>query len=92
MIDKDFGIGIPRQSDDLPALAYVPPVQANISSTMLLEENSSRTIPKANGVSPFGPDLKDTGSSRRLWCNRIANKDYPPLSFLHTSILAALLI
>ncbi|RDW75228.1 putative STE20 [Coleophoma cylindrospora] len=45
---KDSGIGMPRQSDDLPALAYVPP-----SQPMLPEEHRSRSNSRANGSSPY---------------------------------------
>lgn len=45
---KDSGIGMPRQSDDLPALAYVPPPQP-----MLPEEHRSRSNSRANGASPY---------------------------------------
>ncbi|KAA8565670.1 hypothetical protein EYC84_009521 [Monilinia fructicola] len=51
---KDSGIGMTRQSDDLPALAYVPPtVQDN--GPMLPEEHRSRSRSnsKANGISPY---------------------------------------
>ncbi|EDN99594.1 conserved hypothetical protein [Sclerotinia sclerotiorum 1980 UF-70] len=51
---KDSGIGMTRQSDDLPALAYVPPtVQDN--GPMLPEEHRSRSRSnsKVNGTSPY---------------------------------------
>ncbi|KAF8858037.1 Pkinase-domain-containing protein [Acephala macrosclerotiorum] len=47
---KDSGIGMPRQSEDLPALAYVPPTQQD-TSTMLPEELRSRSNSRVNGMS-----------------------------------------
>ncbi|POS82322.1 hypothetical protein EPUL_005388 [Erysiphe pulchra] len=41
-IDKDSGVGLPRQSDDLPALSYAPPSNTDIPS-MLPEEHRSRS-------------------------------------------------
>ncbi|KAI6249480.1 Serine/threonine-protein kinase [Erysiphe necator] len=41
-MDKDSGIGIPRQSDDLPALTYIPPTNPE-SPPMLPEEHRSRS-------------------------------------------------
>ncbi len=53
MPGKDSGIGMPRQSEDLPALAYVPPAQPD-TATMLPEEHRSRSNSRANGVpSPY---------------------------------------
>ncbi|ATZ56561.1 Bcste20 [Botrytis cinerea B05.10] len=51
---KDSGIGMARQSDDLPALAYVPPtIQDN--GPMLPEEHRSRSRSnsKVNGTPPY---------------------------------------
>lgn len=41
-IDKDSGVGLPRQSDDLPALTYAPPSNTDVPS-MLPEEHRSRS-------------------------------------------------
>lgn len=56
---KDSGIGMPRQSEDLPALAYVPPSQSD-SSPMLPEEHRSRSNSRANGVSPYASPVQVT--------------------------------
>ncbi|PBP27676.1 putative ste20-like protein [Diplocarpon rosae] len=53
MPGKDSGIGMPR-TEDLPALAYVPPD----SSPMLPEEHRSRSSSRANGVSPFSSPIQ----------------------------------
>jgi p21-activated kinase 1 len=50
---KDSGIGLPRKSEDLPALAYIPPQQD--TSPMLPEEHRSRSNSRTNGASPYGP-------------------------------------
>jgi p21-activated kinase 1 len=50
---KDSGIGMPRQSEDLPALAYIPPPSQPDTSPMLPEEHRSRSNSRANGVSPY---------------------------------------
>jgi p21-activated kinase 1 len=52
---KDSGISMPHQSDDLPALAYVPPSQPSHPdlSPMLPEEHRSRSNSRANGASPY---------------------------------------
>ncbi|KAL3421837.1 ste ste20 paka protein kinase [Phlyctema vagabunda] len=47
---KDSGIGMPRPSEDLPALAYVPPAQP-----MLPEEHRSRSNSRSNGASYAAP-------------------------------------
>ncbi|KAI0997970.1 Serine/threonine-protein kinase [Podosphaera aphanis] len=39
---KDSGISMPRQSDDLPALTYVPPLQSDVTP-MLPEEHRTRS-------------------------------------------------
>ncbi|TVY91277.1 Serine/threonine-protein kinase [Lachnellula willkommii] len=52
MMGKDSGISMPRQSEDLPALAYVPP--QSDASPMLPEEHRSRSNSRANGTSPYG--------------------------------------
>jgi len=54
---KDSGIGMPRQSEDLPALAYVPPSQPD-SSPMLPEEHRSRSNSRANGPSPYASPVQ----------------------------------
>ncbi|TAQ87087.1 hypothetical protein B7494_g4588 [Chlorociboria aeruginascens] len=46
----DSGISMPRKSDDLPALAYIPPPDA---PTLLPEEHRSRSNSRANGTSPY---------------------------------------
>jgi p21-activated kinase 1 len=52
MPGKDSGIGMSRPSEDLPALAYVPPSQPEVSP-MLPEEHRSQSNSRANGVSPY---------------------------------------
>ena len=42
IMGKDSGIGMPRQGEDLPAIAYIPPSQPD-SSPMLPEEHRSRS-------------------------------------------------
>jgi p21-activated kinase 1 len=59
MMGKDSGIGMPRQSEDLPALAYVPPTQPD-SSTMLPEEHRSRSNSRTNGISPYATPVQVT--------------------------------
>lgn len=51
MAGKDSGIGMPRQSEDLPAIAYVPP--QSDTSNILPEEHRSRSNSRANGISPY---------------------------------------
>jgi p21-activated kinase 1 len=46
---------MPRQSEDLPALAYVPPTQG---SPMLPEEHRSRSNSRANGTSPYASPVQ----------------------------------
>lgn len=53
-VAKDSGIGMPRKSDDLPAMAYVPPPQ----EAMLPEEHRSRTNSRSNGTSPYAAPLQ----------------------------------
>lgn len=57
---KDSGIGMTRQSDDLPALAYVPPTVTD-NSPMLPEElrdlNRSRSNSRANGATSQAPPV-----------------------------------
>lgn len=53
LMAKDSGISMPRQSDDLPAKAYVPPPAE--ASPMLPEEHRSRSNSRANGTSPYAP-------------------------------------
>ncbi|CZS94815.1 probable STE20-ser/thr protein kinase of the pheromone pathway [Rhynchosporium agropyri] len=55
-LGKDSGIGMPRQSEDLPALAYVPPD----SSPMLPEEHRSRSNSRANGTSQHAAAVQVT--------------------------------
>ena len=51
MTGKDSGISMPqRQSEDLPALAYIPPPEP---SPMLPEEHRSRSNSRANGNPPY---------------------------------------
>jgi p21-activated kinase 1 len=53
-ISKDSGIALPRQSDDLPAIAYIPPQQSpQLDISMLPEEHRSRSNSRTNGVSPY---------------------------------------
>lgn len=56
MMGKDSGISMPRQSEDLPALAYVPPQSE--ASPMLPEEHRSRSNSRANGASPYGTPVQ----------------------------------
>jgi len=56
MPSKDSGIGIP-QSQDLPAIAYVPPSQPD-TSPMLPEEHRSHSNSRANGVSPYATPVQ----------------------------------
>jgi p21-activated kinase 1 len=51
MAGKDSGIGMPHQSEDLPAMTYVPP--QSDASPMLPEEHRSRSNSRANGSSPY---------------------------------------
>lgn len=55
---KDSGIGLARKSDDLPALAYVPPTVTD-TTPMLPEEirdlNRSRSNSRAAGPAPYTP-------------------------------------
>lgn len=51
-LPKDSAIGLPRQSDDLPALAYVPPPQSN-NSTVLPEGHRSRSNSGTNSNSAY---------------------------------------
>ena len=55
---KDSGIGLARKSEDLPALAYVPPTVTD-NTPMLPEEvrdlNRSRSNSRANGPAPYTP-------------------------------------
>lgn len=57
---KDSGIGMPRQSDDLPSLTYVPPTVTD-NSPMLPEElrdlNRSRSNSRTNGATPQLPPV-----------------------------------
>lgn len=46
---KDSGVGLPRQSQELPAVAYVPPQ----ASPMLPEEHRTRSNSKTNGASSY---------------------------------------
>lgn len=48
---KDSGVGLPRQSEELPAIAYVPPQVT--TSPMLPEEHRKRSNSKTNGASPY---------------------------------------
>ena len=51
MMGKDSGISMPqRQSEDLPALAYIPPPE---QSPMLPEEHRSRSDSRSNGNAPY---------------------------------------
>jgi p21-activated kinase 1 len=51
MMGKDSGISMPqRQSEDLPALAYIPPSEP---SPMLPEEHRSRSESRSNGSAPY---------------------------------------
>ena len=53
---KDSGVGLPRQSEDLPALAYVPPPQD--STPMLPEEHRSRSNSNASGAIQYGSPVQ----------------------------------
>ena len=56
LMGKDYEIALPRQSDDLPAVAYVPPPQPTQPdvSPMLPEEHRSRSNSRSNGAAPYG--------------------------------------
>lgn len=56
ILGKDSGISMPRQSDDLPALAYVPP--SADTSPMLPEEHRSRSNSRTNGVPPYSTPVQ----------------------------------
>jgi p21-activated kinase 1 len=58
---KDSGIGMTRQSEDLPALAYVPPTQQE-NVPMLPEEHRSRSRSnsRVNGTSPYVTPVPST--------------------------------
>ncbi|KAH6679658.1 BcSTE20, mitogen-activated protein kinase [Halenospora varia] len=56
MMGKDSGISMPRQSEDLPALAYVPPEP----SPMLPEEHRSRSNSRVNGSLPYAGQTQPT--------------------------------
>jgi p21-activated kinase 1 len=69
MVTKDSGISMPRQSDDLPALAYVPPPQD--SSPMLPEEHRSRSNSRTTGQSPYAPPAQSS-STQALYQQHIS--------------------
>jgi p21-activated kinase 1 len=50
---KDSGSSMPRQGEDLPAIAYVPPLSQPDNTPMLPEEHRSRSNSRTNGVSPY---------------------------------------
>ncbi|KUJ12447.1 Pkinase-domain-containing protein [Mollisia scopiformis] len=63
---KDSGIDMPRQSEDLPALAYIPPQQD--TAGMLPEEHRSRSNSRANGVSgPYSNTLVQVSSPQATY-------------------------
>ncbi|CAG8978010.1 hypothetical protein HYALB_00000680 [Hymenoscyphus albidus] len=55
IMGKDSGIGMPRQSEDLPALAYIPPPP---SESMPGDGQRSRSNSKASGASPYATPIK----------------------------------
>lgn len=62
---KDSGYDMPRQSEDLPALAYKPPVQETF---MLPEEHRSRSNSRANGgSSPYAASPVQVSSSQAAY-------------------------
>ena len=69
VITSDSGIGMPRQSDDLPALAYVPPPQPD-KGPMLPEEHRSRSNSRTNGASPYVTPI-ETDSPQALYGQQI---------------------
>ncbi|KAG4420052.1 Serine/threonine-protein kinase mst20 [Cadophora malorum] len=69
MLGKDSGIGIPRQSEDLPALTYVPPD----SAPMLPEEHRSRSNSRANGNSPYATPLQ-VASPQALYTQQLVQQ------------------
>ena len=69
MLGKDSGIGIPRQSEDLPALTYVPPD----SAPMLPEEHRSRSTSRANGNSPYATPLQ-VASPQALYTQQLVQQ------------------
>ncbi|TVY81676.1 Serine/threonine-protein kinase MST20 [Lachnellula suecica] len=54
IMGKDSGISMPRQSEDLPALAYIPPEV----SPMLPEEHRSRSNSRTNGASTYATPVQ----------------------------------
>ncbi|KAL2069499.1 hypothetical protein VTL71DRAFT_14178 [Oculimacula yallundae] len=66
---KDSGIGMPRQSEDLPALAYVPPD----SSPMLPEEHRSRSNSRVNSNSPYSTPLQ-VASPQAIYTQQLAHQ------------------
>ncbi|KAG9238899.1 BcSTE20, mitogen-activated protein kinase [Amylocarpus encephaloides] len=57
---KDSGISMPRQSEDLPALAYIPPPEP---SPMLPEDHRTRSNSRANGSPPYATPAQATSPS-----------------------------
>jgi p21-activated kinase 1 len=67
LVPKDSRIGLPRQGDDLPAIAYVPPQD---STPMLPEEHRehrSRSNSRTNGTSPYAPPPARVQSPQALY-------------------------
>ena len=79
---KDSGIGMPRQSEDLPALAYVPPPQHD-SSPMLPEEHRSRSNSRANGVPPYAP--LQVSSPQAVYQQQLIQQQDHGMQQVHTS-------
>ena len=67
LVPKDSGIGLPRQGEDLPAIAYVPPQD---STPMLPEEHRehrSRSNSRTNGASPYAQPPAPVQSPQALY-------------------------
>lgn len=67
MVPKDAGLGLPRQGEDLPAIAYVPPQD---NAPMLPEEHRehrSRSNSRTNGASPYAQPPAPVQSPQALY-------------------------
>jgi p21-activated kinase 1 len=64
VMSKDSGIALPRQSDDLPPVAYIPPQQATQPEVSILpEEHRSRSNSRTNGVSPYAQQAQPSAQA-----------------------------
>lgn len=80
---KDSGIGMARQSEDLPALTYVPPAD---STPMLPEEHRSRSNSKANGSSPHSTPVQVT-SPQVIYTQQLMQQQETAMHQAHQSAL-----